>query len=688
MFFRSKPRPATAADPDAPTEDTGVLDTLRRSLDAARLPAQAAAAAGRELARLEKTDPSVAEYAVGIHYLECILKLPWNACTRDTLDLTRARDVLDARHHGLAPVKERILEFFGRPGPARRGPARLLVVDDEEIARTNMAHVLGREGYEVRVAGDGLEALDVLTGGFEADVVVTDLKMERLDGMELLRRLRRVAPDAAVVMVTGFATVGTAVEALRAGAAHYLGKPVNLDELKRTVRAVLEARTASSPGRGPVLCFSGPPGVGKTSVGQAVAESLGREFVRVSLAGLRDEAELRGHRRTYVGAMPGRILKELTRVGVANPVFMLDEIDKIGSDFRGDAASALLEILDPEQNARFSDNFLEIPFDLSRIMFLATANDVSRLPGPLLDRLENLAFPGYTDREKCGIAKDFLLPRHLRENGLSQASVSFTDQALSRIIDDYTRESGLRGLSREIGTACRRLAKLTFENAGQAPARIDAPDIPTLLGPRRFTREAAEAGDRVGVVTGLVVGEHGGEIVFVETARMPGTGQLLLTGSLGEVLRESAQAALSHIRSQAAALGVEPGFFEKTDLHIHFPAGAVTKDGPSAGVTIFCALLSLLTGRPARCDAAATGEMTLAGRLLPVAGIREKCLAAKRAGITTVVLPRANGEVVAALPDDVLEGLDVVLAADAAEAARVVLRGEKEKEEASGGRGE
>lgn len=675
MFFGSKPRPAAApAQPAPPASEAGVLEMLRRAVAAAQLPAQAADAAARELDKLETTDPAVAEYAVGINYLEFLLKLPWNNCTRDTLDLLRAREVLDARHRGLEIVKERILEFLA--ARALRGAVRpkILVVDDEEIARSNMAHVLGKEGYEVRAAADGLEALDILTSGFLADVVVTDLKMERLDGMELLRRMRRVAPDAAVVMVTGFATVGTAVEALRAGAAHYLGKPVNLVELKKTVAEVLEARLSASPGRGPVLCFSGPPGVGKTSVGQAVAEALGREFVRLSVAGLRDEAELRGHRRTYVGAMPGRILKELSRVGVANPVFMLDEIDKIGADFRGDAASALLEVLDPEQNARFSDNYLEIPFDLSRIMFIATANDVSRLPGPLLDRLEILEFPGYTDREKRDIARDFLLPKHLRENGLSPQAVAFTDAALSRIIDDYTRESGLRNLSRTVGAACRRLARLTFDDAQKAPASVDAPDIPNLLGPRRFTREAAEAGDRVGVVTGLVVGQHGGEILFVETARMPGSGQLLLTGSLGDILRESAQAALSLIRSRAGELGVYPDFFEKTDIHVHFPSGAVTKDGPSAGVTIFCALLSLLTNRPARCDTAATGEITLSGRLLPVAGIREKCLAAKRAGITTVIVPKAVSEVVASLPADVLEGLRVEVVGDAIEASQLVLR--------------
>ena len=453
MLFGNKPRAAAPAAPAAPDAETGVLETLHRAVDGAGLPTQAAEAARRELARLETTDPAVAEYAVGINYLEFLLKLPWTTCTRDTLDLHRAREVLDARHRGLDAVKERILEFLA--ARALRGAAKpkILIVDDEEIARANMAHVLGKEGYEVRTAADGLEALDILASGFVADVVVTDLKMERLDGMELLRRMRRTAPDAAVVMVTGFATVGTAVEALRAGAAHYLGKPVNLVELKKTVAEILEARLSASPGRGPVLCFSGPPGVGKTSVGQAVAEALGREFVRLSVAGLRDEAELRGHRRTYVGAMPGRILKELARIGVANPVFMLDEIDKIGAEFRGDAAAALLEILDPEQNARFSDNYLEIPFDLSRIMFISTANDVSRLPGPLLDRLEILDFPGYTDREKRDIAREFLLPRHLRENGLSTEQVAFTDAALSRIIDDYTRESGLRGLSRTVAAA-------------------------------------------------------------------------------------------------------------------------------------------------------------------------------------------------------------------------------------------
>ncbi len=678
MLFGNKPRAAAPAAPAAPDDGTGVLETLRRAVEGAGLPAQTAEAARRELTRLETTDPAVAEYAVGINYLEFLLKLPWTTCTRDTLDLRRAREVLDARHRGLDAVKERILEFLA--ARALRGAAKpkILIVDDEEIARANMAHVLGKEGYEIRTAADGLEALDILASGFAADVVVTDLKMERLDGMELLRRMRRTAPDAAVVMVTGFATVGTAVEALRAGAAHYLGKPVNLTELKKTVAEILEARLSASPGRGPVLCFSGPPGVGKTSVGQAVAEALGREFVRLSVAGLRDEAELRGHRRTYVGAMPGRILKELARIGVANPVFMLDEIDKIGAEFRGDAAAALLEILDPEQNARFSDNYLEIPFDLSRIMFIGTANDVSRLPGPLLDRLEILDFPGYTDREKRDIARDFLLPRHLRENGLSSEQVAFSDAALSRIIDDYTRESGLRGLSRTVAAACRRLARLTFDDATTAPASVDAADIPSLLGPRRFTREAAEAGDRVGVVTGLVVGQHGGEILFVETARMPGSGQLLLTGSLGEMLRESAQAALSLIRSRAAELGVDPGFFEKSDIHVHFPAAAITKDGPSAGVTIFCALLSLLTGRPARCDTAATGEITLSGRMLPVAGLREKCLAAKRAGIATVVVPKANADVVAGLPADVLEGLHVVEAGDVVEAAGVALRGREE----------
>jgi ATP-dependent Lon protease len=417
------------------------------------------------------------------------------------------------------------------------------------------------------------------------------------------------------------------------------------------------------------LCFTGPPGTGKTSVGKAIAEALQRQFICVSLAGLRDEAELRGHRRTYVGALPGRIINELKRAGVNNPVLMLDEIDKIGQDFRGDAASVLLEVLDPEQNVHFTDHYLELPFDLSRIMFIATANDLAKLPGPLLDRMECIEFSGYTEKEKLNIAQQFILPRQLKIAGLSKSSVQFSSEGLLRVISDYTRESGLRNLERQIADICRKIAMLCLKSNARNDEQvaIDADTVSQLLGPRKFHREAAVAGPQIGIATGMVWAETGGEIISVEAALMPGSGTLMLTGSLGEVLRESAQTALSFMRSKTHEFGVQDDFFRNSDVHIHFPSGAIPKDGPSAGVTIFAALLSLLTRRPARRDVAMTGEMTLTGRILPVNGIREKVLAAKRAGVRLVLLPLANKEEVEALDADVTEGLKLQLVANASE---------------------
>ncbi len=672
MFFKKQQEPARQ---EPAYEERGPLTELREKIEKAQLPAQAHDAAKKELEKLEKTDPSVAEYAVGLNYLDFLIALPWTESTRDNLDLPRAEAIFEARHFGLAQVKQRILEFLAAKTLCGEARQSALIVDDEEIARANMLHVLTKDGYHCQDAANGLEALEKLSKE-DFDVVITDLKMDKMDGLELLSRIRRTSPDTEVIMVTGFATVNTAVEALKKGAAHYLGKPVNLDELRKTVREVLETKRAAAMGKGPILCFTGPPGTGKTSVGRAVAESLQRRFVRISLAGLKDEAELRGHRRTYVGAMPGRILMELKRIGVNNPVFMLDEIDKIGQDFRGDPASVFLEVLDPEQNMRFMDHYLDLPFDLSRIMFIATANDMSLLPGPLRDRMEVIEFPGYAEREKLAIAERFLIPRQLKAAGLSPSQALFTPEATLRIINDYTRESGLRNLEREVAGVCRKLAlmRLTSGDKGAKTAiTVDGPLTGKLLGPKKFHREAAEGEDKAGVTTGMVWSEAGGEIITVEAARMLGSGTLMLTGSLGEVLRESAQAALSHIRSHAVEFGVDPDFFEKSDIHIHFPAGAVSKDGPSAGVTIFAALLSLLTGRKARRTVALTGEMTLSGRILPVSGIREKVLAAKRAGVTTVILPKANEELVASLSPEVTEGLRVMLVEEAKETIEPVL---------------
>ena len=672
MFFNRKIEQAAELPQNKPTM-TSPLDKLRLEIGQALLPQHVLEAVSKEFEKIEKTDPAVAEYSVGFNYIELVLSLPWNKSSQCKLELARAESLLDTRHYGLSQVKQRILEFLAAKTLCSKARRNILIVDDEEIARANMEHVLKKDGYGCHCANNGLEALAVLARE-DIDLVITDLKMERMGGIELLQQINRVSPEIPVIMVTGFATVSSAVEALKKGAAHYLGKPVNLDELRRTVKEVLEKKLFVQMGKGPILCFTGPPGTGKTSVGRAIAEALQRQFVRISLAGLRDEAELRGHRRTYVGALPGRIITELKRVGVNNPVFMLDEIDKIGQDFRGDPASALLEVLDPEQNSKFTDNYLDVPFDLSRIMFIATANDLSKLPGPLLDRMERIEFAGYTEKEKLKIAQEFILPRQLKAAGLSRTEVRFADNALARVIEDYTRESGLRNLERELADICRKIALICLKSeTREETVVIDAEMVTRLLGPRKFYREAAEAQPQVGIATGLVWAESGGEIISVETASMPGSGALILTGSLGEVLRESAQTALSFIRSRAQDFGITDHFFKTIDIHIHLPFGAIPKDGPSAGITIFAALLSLLTRRPARRNVGLTGEMTLSGRILPISGIKEKILAAKRAGVQIVLLPQANKDEVAVLGPDVTEGLEVVLVADACDVVERVL---------------
>jgi ATP-dependent Lon protease len=637
------------------------LVELRAAVQKANLPEAVAAIAAKEMERLDKTDPSVAEYTIGINYLDYLISLPWNRFTEDNLDLKRAEGILESQHYGLRHVKERILEYLAVRTLCSVQTSQILVVDDEEIARTNLEYILRKEGHQVSTAANGLEALEKVKAQ-EFDVVLTDLKMEKMDGIQLLESVKQIAPHTEIVMVTGYATVSSAVDALKKGAAHYLSKPIKLDELRATVREIIDKKRHMQMNRGPVLCFAGPPGTGKTSIGQAIAEALERKFVRLSMAGLRDEAELRGHRRTYVGAMPGRIINELKRLEVKNPVFMLDEIDKIGQDFRGDPASVLLEILDPQQNAHFVDHYVDVPFDLSGAMFITTANVVETLPAPLLDRLEVIYFPGYTEPEKIQIAQHFLVPRQLREHALGHLGIEFTDAAVAKIIGGYTREAGLRNLEREIAMVCRKLARICVQSKGTCALAVDEDLVEKFLGPRKFSHEVAEAGNQVGVTTGLVWTEFGGEIIFVEATRMRGHKQLILTGSLGTVLQESAQTALSYIRSRAETFGLDPDFFTDSDIHIHLPSGAIPKEGPSAGVTIALALISLLTGRPARRDVALTGELTLSGRILPVSGIREKVLAAQRAGVTMVVFPKANEVDILNLEDQAKAGLEIFLA--------------------------
>jgi ATP-dependent Lon protease len=412
---------------------------------------------------------------------------------------------------------------------------------------------------------------------------------------------------------------------------------------------------------GVILCFVGPPGTGKTSLGQSIARALGRKFVRQSLGGMRDEAEIRGHRRTYIGALPGRIIQALRRVESNNPVFMLDEVDKLGTDFRGDPASALLEVLDPEQNCEFRDHYLDVPFDLSQVMFITTANLLDPVPAPLRDRMEILKLSGYTETEKVRIAQGYLIPRQLRENGLRPDELSFTDGALRKIIGDYTREAGVRNLEREIGRVARKVVTRIAEEKVE-PARVKVHDVSKFLGKPRYFPETALRTQLPGVATGLGVTIAGGDLMFFEATQMPGNKGFTVTGQLGEVMKESAQAALSYVRSKAQHLGIPNDLFEKSDIHLHVPAGAVPKDGPSAGVTMATALASLLTGCRVRDDVGMTGEITLRGQVLPVGGVKEKVLAAHRAGLKSVILPKQNAKDLEDVPEEVRASLKFVLA--------------------------
>ena len=667
-FFKKETPPEIAVTP------VSEIDQMRRSVADADMPPEVEQATLKEIDRIAKMPPGSAEHTIGINYVDYLTHLPWNRTSEDRLDLDAARQVLDAEHEGLSEIKNRVLEHLAVRILQSERRHNVLVVDDEKITRRNLEHVLSREGYQVATAADGLEAIGLLEDQV-FDVVITDLKMEQADGIQVLEKAKQKNADTAVIIITGYATVPAAVSAMQKGSSHFLAKPLKLDEIRSTVKAALRRKLIRLDNHGPVLCFVGPPGTGKTSLGLSIATSMQRRFVRISLAGMKDEAQLRGHRRSYVGALPGRIVQEIRRSETANPVFMLDELDKISQDFKGDPAAALLEILDPQQNARFMDHYLDLPFDLSRVMFIATANTTDAIPEALLDRLEVIELSGYTEQEKTKIAVNHLIPREISGNGLDDRAIAFQPDAVTCIIREYTREAGLRGLQRQIASVCRKIALDQVDHAnGGHPLTVTAQRVVDLLGPRRYNFEMAQARDRVGVATGLAWTRTGGEIVFVEATSMRGSSQLTLTGSLGTVMKESAQAAMSYIRSHAAAFAIAETYFEQHDIHIHIPAGAIPKDGTSAGVPIAVALLSMITGRPCRREVAMTGELTLTGRILPVGGLREKLLAAHRAGVRTVVLPAKNLVDIEKIADEIKTDLAIVAIEELGQAIDAVLK--------------
>ncbi|MFH1680105.1 MAG: endopeptidase La [Candidatus Eisenbacteria bacterium] len=520
--------------------------------------------------------------------------------------------------------------------------------------------------------GDGPEGAgeaDELLQAVERSAMPEEVRQKALKEIERLRKMAPLSPEATVVrnyvdwLITlpwgietedtkGIATVERILDE-----DHY-----GLEKVKERIVEYVSVMQLVKKIRGPILCFVGAPGVGKTSLGRSIARALGRKFVRVSLGGVRDEAEIRGHRRTYIGSLPGRVVQSMRKAGSVNPVFLLDEVDKMSKDFHGDPASALLEVLDPEQNSTFSDHYLEVEFDLSRVMFLTTANSVHGIPPALLDRMELIRLPGYLEPEKVKIARGFLVPKQMKEHGLTSRNLSFADGAILAIIRGYTREAGVRNLEREIARVCRKTARDVASNRKRRKkVSVGARAVPVLLGVQRYQTRRLERRNWVGVANGLAWTETGGDNLWVEVATVPGKGELTLTGHLGPVMQESARAALTYVRSRAASLGLEPTFYREIDVHVHVPEGAIPKDGPSAGITIAAALISSLTGVALRRDVSMTGEITLRGNILPIGGLNEKLVAAQRAGFRAVILPRENEKDLTEIPKDAKEGLEIVL---------------------------
>ncbi|HEU4557487.1 MAG TPA: endopeptidase La [Longimicrobium sp.] len=620
-------------------EDEGrELEELREKLEALELPEAAHEEAMRELARLERTNPQSAEYQVIRTYLEWVTDLPWNVRTEDALDLPQGETILNEDHYGLEDVKDRVLEFLAvRQLAARRAEAE--VKEEAEAEAAILAQMA--EGDEEPIRPDPLAA------AFRGEPI---------------------EPAPAEAQAEGETTPE--------------------DELEKQVK---EAR-AKATAKGPILLFAGPPGVGKTSIAKSIARALGRKYVRIALGGARDEADIRGHRRTYVGAMPGRIIQALKQAKSRNPVILLDEVDKLGVSYQGDPSSALLEVLDPAQNHEFTDHYLGVPFDLSEVLFIATANYVDNIPAPLYDRMEAVEFRGYTEMEKKEIARRYLLPRQLDENGLEAEELEVSDEALQAVISEYTREAGVRQLEREVGKLARKAARRIASGTAEK-VTVDGVVVKELLGRTRVHPERAGREDQVGVATAMYYTPVGGDIMFIEVSaqqrtmqsasaaaaegehQSAGFGNLVLTGQLGDVMKESARAALTYARANAVRYGIDPRKAWGSEIHIHVPAGAIPKDGPSAGVALTSALVSVLSGTPVRADVSMTGEVTLTGRVLPIGGVKEKLLGAWRAGIRTILLPKENEADLEDLPREVLEQMEVHPVESIDQALSVALRG-------------
>ncbi len=596
-------------------DDKKEVEELRKRIEALALEEDARIEVERELKRLERTSPQSAEYQVIRTFLEWITELPWAERTDDKIDLSRSLEILDEDHYGLEDVKDRIVEFLA---------VRKLQLDRAPEPETpKAASAKGDTPVEV------IEPDESDDGGEEG----------------------AGDPEAADPADSADPAEGET------------DAPVDRPELTEEERMV---------GRGPILLFTGPPGVGKTSIAQSIARSLGRKYVRISLGGARDEADIRGHRRTYVGAMPGRIIQGMRQAKTKNPVFLLDEIDKLGVSFQGDPSAALLEVLDPAQNYAFTDHYLGIPFDLSEVLFIATANYVDRIPAPLLDRMERVDFSGYTEREKLEIARRYLLPRQRREAGLEEDELEIDDEAIRSVISQYTREAGVRQLERTLGKVARKVArKIAGDEVETFVATAE--EIRELLGRPRVHPEKMRVDDTIGVATGMFYTPMGGDIMFVEASVMPGEGGLVLTGQLGDVMKESGRAAWSYAKASHRDFEIPEKLTKGVEVHIHVPAGAIPKDGPSAGITMATALVSALSGRKIRRDVAMTGELTLTGRVLPIGGVKEKVLGAVRAGITEIILPAENEADLEDIPDAVSETLTIHLVKELDDVIKIAL---------------